>query len=70
MNPFRWVYRRAGQMICFWGAAFAFFMAAAAAADESNGMPAAVAGAALLLAGVGLKAIHVWQMLDDPMGED
>lgn len=69
MNLLLWVYRRTGQMICFSASALALVSAAAAASDEAaSALAYAVMGSALLLAGVALRAIRVWQTIDDPLG--
>lgn len=69
MNPLLWAYRRIGQMTCFSTATLAMVSAWTAAVDgDAGAMPFAIMGAALLLAGVALRAIRVWQTIDDPTG--
>lgn len=60
MSWIRWAYHRAGQMTCF------VVAAGALAATPEAGLPAAVISAAFLFGGIALKAIHVWQQVDDP----
>lgn len=69
MAPLLWLYRRIGQIICFSGAGLAIVSAWTTAVDGDPGALAfAILGAALLLSGVALRAIRVWQSMDDPLG--
>lgn len=69
MNPLDWLYRRIGQIICFSASALALTGAVSSASDGDQGALAlAIVGSALLFAGVGLRAIRVWQTIDDPLG--
>jgi len=69
VNPFIWLYRRIGQIVCFSASALALVSAFFTATDgDAGALPLAIIGSALLLAGVGLRAVRVWQTIDDPLG--
>ena len=56
MTALRWIYQRIGQMTCFTvGGGFAV-------ATPQGDMSFAVLAVGFLLTGLGLKALHVWQM--------
>jgi len=60
----RWIYGRIGQMLCFsFGPFFGLF--GASTSQDGNGTGSAIFGAGLILAGVGLKAIHHWRQRSD-----
>lgn len=63
MTVLKWIYNRIGQMLCF-----GFGAVAIGGSDGNATSPeaAAIAGAGLLLAGVGLKAIFHWRRMSDP----
>jgi hypothetical protein len=63
MTALRWLYHRLGQMACFAIAALAL------AALDTIGTPAALISVGFLIGGVALRAIHVWQQMDDPARE-
>lgn len=63
MTILKWIYNRIGQMFCFGLGAMAI---AGSGGDASSPVAAAIAGAGLLLSGVGLKAIFHWRQMDDP----
>ena len=59
MRFLRWAYHRIGQMFCFG-------LGLALVANDLGDMARTIGGAALLLTGLGLKAIDVWQRDRDP----
>lgn len=63
MSWLRWAYHRVGQVTCF------LLSGIGLTTIQETGLPGAILTVGFLFGGVALRALHVWQQIDDPSRE-